>query len=446
MATKKELKQLYDLRVNKGWDWSDIYLQFPHLKPSSCRRYVNERIRREAPNFQAYKDFKSQDPKSGGSIPQHKIQLEENGDDAIAFSVSTTIKTLDQLLEAAEVDTEVWQVRNWIANCWEQGQKGKGGPIKVTLYQIKAFLIRRKELEITGLIDDMREDIQKLAKSKRKDKKKWRTAPALEPSSKMLELSIPDLHYGKWAWEEESGEAYDMDIAEGLFKEVVQYYLVRTKGEQIDRILFPIGNDLFNADNIAGTTTFGTPQDMHGSHRQHFRRVRYMLWDVIDELAEIAPVYIPIVPGNHDSATTHFLGASLEDRYYKSDRIFIDNSPKSRKYHRFGKVLLGFTHGNEERANDLPMLMPNEVPHEWHKSTVRELHCGHWHKKKETKYLPVTDIGGVRVRIIPSLCAADEWHYRKGYIGGRRGAEAYLWSYDGRTCDILAYNILPDLP
>lgn len=35
------------------------------------------------------------------------------------------------------------------------------------------------------------------------------------------------------------------------------------------------------------------------------------------------------------------------------------------------------------------------------------------------------------VRIIRSLSGTDAWHFRRGYVGGTRGAEAFIYRRDG---------------
>jgi len=57
------------------------------------------------------------------------------------------IKTLDQLLEAAQVDLDTWEVERYVINKWEVGAKDSMDEIKIhPLFQVKAWL-RRKELQ-----------------------------------------------------------------------------------------------------------------------------------------------------------------------------------------------------------------------------------------------------------------------------------------------------------
>ena len=116
----------------------------------------------------------------------------------------------------------------------------------------------------------------------------------------------------------------------------------------------------------------------------------------------------------------------LQAWFSRTSDVVVDNTPTQRKYVHFGKNLIGFTHGNNERHPNLPLLMANEKPQEWAQSCHREWHLGHWHIKRHKMFLPAEDQQGVLVRIVPSLCPADAWHSSMGY-GGKLAAEAYYW-------------------
>src|SRR5208283_3201176 len=77
----------------------------------------------------------------------------------------------------------------------------------------------------------------------------------------LLEICPFDLHLGKLAWAGETFENYDTKIARERLLYAVEDVLHITSGFEYSRILFPIGNDFFNSDNIFNTTTKGTEQD-----------------------------------------------------------------------------------------------------------------------------------------------------------------------------------------
>ena len=106
----------------------------------------------------------------------------------------------------------------------------------------------------------------------------------------------------------------------------------------------------------------------------------------------------------------------------------MDVEPKPRKYVRYGRVLLGITHGNEEKHSSLPTIMASECPEHWGQTTTRVWHIGHLHKKKQVHFIGTDTIDGVIVTTLPALCATDAWHHLKGYVNPHRAAEAYIWS------------------
>lgn len=76
-------------------------------------------------------------------IKDEQITREQSDNDLTLESKSPRIKTLDQLLEACEVDLKVWTVDNYIVNKWEVGAKNADKEIIVTpLFQVKAHLTK----------------------------------------------------------------------------------------------------------------------------------------------------------------------------------------------------------------------------------------------------------------------------------------------------------------
>ena len=59
-------------------------------------------------------------------------------------------------------------------------------------------------------------------------------------------------------------------------------------------------------------------------------------------------------------------------------------------------------------------------------SDHREWHLGDKHHKKDLLQR-TEDVDGVTIRLLRSLSATDTWHFDKGYVGGVRSAEGFLW-------------------
>lgn len=262
----------------------------------------------------------------------------------------------------------------------------------------------------------------------------------LQESNHLLEISIPDLHIGKMSWDKETGEDYDLEIATTRFKAAIDAFISRIDLGSIERILLPLGNDLLNVDNKMNTTTQGTPQSSDSRFGKIFRTVKSLMVETIDKLAAIAPVDVLVVPGNHDEATMFTLGELLDAWYRESSKVKVYNSPKLRKYYEYGKNMIMFTHGDKEKHAELGQIAAHEEATMWGRTKYREVHLGHLHKSKSISYTTGDEFPGFKIRILPSLCAADAWHYAQGYLS-TKAAKAFIWHKDNGLVTEHTYNL-----
>jgi len=392
----------------------------------------------------------------GGETIIEKEQTHQTKTDntiEVDYRGNEIIKTAEQLVKAADIDLNVWKIDKEIANKWDVTMKLKkteydenGKPVQTTTdpatfqnFQVKLFLSRIRTQEEQRVwenflvnIRDNAPDLSYLTKPHSAQGKKY-----------MLELSLPDLHIGKLAWEDESGENYDTKIAIQRYNESVEKLLshVAHYKDEIEEILLPVGNDLFNIDNMLNKTTAGTDQRVDSRWQQMFQKAKDLLIENINKLSAIAPVKVMMVSGNHDYQTVYYLGCVLQAYYHKSTNVTINNDATQRKYHVYGINLIGFTHGNEEKHQELGLIMATEKPDLWAKTKCRQMHLGHFHSRKTTKYLDVQEFQGFTVRILPSLSGTDDWHNRKGYMS-MKSAIAFLYAKDNGLVAEFSHNII----
>lgn len=348
---------------------------------------------------------------------------------SLVAKVRQEITSLEQLLDFFEVDRTLWEVERWACNQWQQA--AKVGPVNdceivvTPLYQVKATFVRRKDYQVVAadveaLIEDAASVLlqsKKLPAPRRNRKKK----PFL------FVPSIMDPHFGKLCWGRETGwENYDVDTASRLVLEAASDLADQASHYEIREILFPVGNDFFHVDSGKNQTTRGTDQDVDGRWFRAYRHGRRVIMEVITALEQIAPVKVVIVPGNHDMERALTLGDALEMAFRSQRHIEVDCEPTMRKYHAFGKVLLGLEHGLVKR-NRLQGIMQTEMREMWGQAQHCEWLLGHYHKKTEYLYKPVDEDLGVRFRHIPSLTPPDFWHANAGYVGGVRAAEGLIY-------------------
>jgi hypothetical protein len=346
---------------------------------------------------------------------------------------SDHIKTLEDLLIATKTDRELWKVKSHIVNKWDTTfVDANKNPRTIQNFQVKAIL--EKNISYQNNISV----VDELSKMLENYNAPILEVPIAEPNEEnnLLEISLFDLHMGKLAWHGETGENYDTKIASERFIKAINALIHRASAFTFNRILFPVGNDFFNSDNLNNTTTHGTPQDEDLRWQKTFEVGFKLLDDAIMLLKQTGvPVDVMVIPGNHDFERSFVLGVALKAQFNNDTQVIVNNGASPRKYYKFGTTLLGFTHGSEEKEASLPMIMANDIDSKpaWSETIFHEWHLGHQHRKKGYKYNVNKDTifneeSGVIVRYLSSLTGTEEWHHKKGYIGAIKAGEAFIWS------------------
>lgn len=284
--------------------------------------------------------------------------------------------------------------------------------------------------------------IDKLRKHSPIRKPRKYTSALKASDENILEISIPDLHYGMDVWAPKGGfGSYSMDIAEKMFMGAIEKLLKLAKTYKYEYILFPIGNDYLHVDNRHHTTTAGTPQMESGEWHKVFTRGRDLLIAGIDRLKQAAPVKVLSIPGNHDTDSMLHMAMIMEAYYHKDPNVEVIADPSPIKYHEYGKNLLGFEHGRNIPATRLAGMMAEDQPQAWARTQFREWHLGDQHRKGGAWFQEQT----VGIEYIPSLCNINAWHRDHGYTW-RRAAMAYVWNKHSGPVSRLQVNVDPSNP
>lgn len=351
------------------------------------------------------------------NLPNYKEEIEilkdgsHRSDKLLAMS-SEDSKNPNYLLEAHGYDPKEWEIINAKSSIWNQHNKVDG---TLTLYSSKITV--KPKTNGFGL-DDVKEIVRDLMKNYQ--------PPTINPlkhhsNGKLLEVNVSDLHLNKLGYID--GE-YDHSIAEKSFFYIIDNVIKQTKHIKFEKILFIWSHDFFNIDNMSKSTTRGTPQDVSTSFSNMYKQGKRMLISAIDILKQIAPVETVQVGANHDRLTAYTMSEVLSAWYRNDDNVAIDNDPLSRKYRRFGKCLIGFSHGNSEKKR-LGKIMPVEARKQWGETLFAEIHAGHFHSEQAVK-----EENGVIVRYLSSPSGTDTWHFESGYVGAIKKAQSFVWDKD----------------
>jgi hypothetical protein len=235
----------------------------------------------------------------------------------------------------------------------------------------------------------------------------------------LLVIDIADLHIGKLATAFETGEDYNSQIAVKRAKDGLQGILNKAKGFNIDKVLFVAGNDILHTDNTRRTTTGGTPQDTDGMWYDNFLMAKNLYIELLEKLISFADVEVVYNPSNHDLTHGFFLMQLIEAHFSKST-INFNVDLKHRKAFKYGNNLIGTTHGDGAKIENLPLLLATEFPILWSETKHRYIYSHHVHHKTSKDFI------GVTFETLRSPSGSDSWHHKNGYTGVPKAVEGYI--------------------
>lgn len=239
------------------------------------------------------------------------------------------------------------------------------------------------------------------------------------PGEHLLVFDPADIHIGKLCSAFETGEDYNSEIAVRRVKEGLAGIKELAEPYKVDQILFVVGNDILHVDNPKHATTKGTLQDVSEMWYDSFTKANRLMIDVICELSQIAPVHIVYNPSNHDYMSGFMLAHSLQNYFHNATGITFQVDMSHRKYYHYHNNIIGTTHGDGAKTNDLALLMAHEAKC-WQEAERRYFYTHHEHRKKGQ------DIMSVTIETLRSPSGTDSWHHRNGYQHAPKAVEGFL--------------------
>ena len=238
--------------------------------------------------------------------------------------------------------------------------------------------------------------------------------PAPEHSNADLLSVYPmgDPHFGMYAWWQDAGADFDLEIAERLTCGAIDR-LINSGPASETALLLNLG-DMFHADNQKNTSQSGHQLDVDGRWAKVQQvGLRATIHCIRRLLEKHQKVIFRINRGNHDGHSSYALALMISCYFHDEPRVHVDLSPSPVWYYHFGKVLIGSTHGDTIKGADMVSIMAADKPKEWGESAHRYWYAGHVHHEDKKEYR-----GGV-VEYFRTLAARDAWHEGQGYRAGR---------------------------
>ena len=244
----------------------------------------------------------------------------------------------------------------------------------------------------------------------------------LAPITKPPRHSTPDLlavypfgdpHFGMYSWGAETGEDFDLNIARQLTAGAVDR-LVGSAPPAETAIVLPLGDVVHMDDQTNQTPAHRHQLDADGRFVkvlhvciQTYRHV------VLRCLEKHQRVIVRFVSGNHDPHAVWSLAFTLAAYFDSEPRVTVDLSPSPHWFYRFGKVLIGATHGDKSKVSNLLGVMAADRAEDWGLTKHRYWYLGHIHQQS------VHELAGVTCESFRTLAAKDSFASSYGYRAGR---------------------------
>ena len=361
--------------------------------------------------------------------PIERISRTETKENLSLKVDDTEIKTEEELIKACNVDLDKWELIEFSTSAWGQNSKKEGFK---QLYSVKGKFKKREQHTFEVWLKRIKEGLYNYQAPE--------FIPVVADSDFCSIINLYDAHLDKVTRFAETEEETDIYNNCALFNSAFDYLLSNVGDTSL--IIIPIGNDLFNVNDGSNATKKGTPQATYLHHADTFEIILDLIRGVIEKAAKIAPIYIPMIPGNHDEDMIHILGVVLNSIYKKSDSIQIDYSRCWRKYKQWGDNMFMFAHGNhmKSKVSQIPHIIAQERKTMWANTVYRYAFFGDIHHKNEYQFQRGKDFIGVNVKFLRAISAGDVWHHKKGYIGVEKTAELYNVSKCGRFFNEVKYS------
>lgn len=251
--------------------------------------------------------------------------------------------------------------------------------------------------------------------------------PSLYTSAALTNfITLSDTHIGGLSWAPETGEDWDLHIAE---QTLTQTFLVAIQEmPPADHCFINLLGDWMHYDKADPVTTLsGNILSSDGRQEKMIDvAIRVARRIIAQALETHQRVTVLIAEGNHDIIGSIWLRKMFAALYEDEPRLTVVDSPFPFYATVIGDVFLGIHHGHLRSvgtkpskvikgAEELVAIFADEFAPLWGMTTKRYIHTGHLHNKVEV------EPRGAQVIQHPTMAARDDYAARHGW-GSLRNA------------------------
>ena len=249
-------------------------------------------------------------------------------------------------------------------------------------------------------------------------------------------LTITDFHLGMYAYEAETGDDWDINIARDVFLNAIHQMVNAAPVSRVG-MLNQLGDFLHWDGLLAVTPMSGHVLDADTRYEKLVDlSMEIMAQAVKIMLKKFPEVHVIQAEGNHDMAGSVWMRKHMKHIFANEPRVTVDDSAIHCYAYLHGETMLGFHHGHKVKLASLPKLFSSEPRFRamWGKAKTTYIHSGHYHSEK------VIEDGGAIAEQHPTLAGRDAYAARGGWVS-QRGAK--MITYDKIDGEIHRITVRP---
>jgi len=247
---------------------------------------------------------------------------------------------------------------------------------------------------------------------------------------------LTDYHLGMYAWGEETGADWDIQIAEDL---LVDWFAIAIEQAPPAKVgIFAQLGDFLHWDGMdAVTPTSNHLLDADTRFqlvvRVAIRVVRRIIRMLLDKHER---VHVIMGEGNHDPASSVWLRELMHSLYAEESRVTVDTSVDPYYCYEHGKTSLFFHHGHKRKPKNVDHVFASKFREVFGRTQFSYAHLGHLHNNtsEETNLMEVEQHR--------TLASPDAYAVRGGWGSGR---EAKVITYHAEYGQTGRITISPDM-
>lgn len=267
-----------------------------------------------------------------------------------------------------------------------------------------------------------------------------RVKPSKPPPPVQSELCnayiITDYHLGMLSWHEETGDDWNLDIAERMLVDWFSASIAAAPPGQV--AIFAQLGDFLHWDGMEAVT----PASKHildaDTRFQKLVRVAIrVIRQILDMLLQKYPtVRVLMADANHDPASGVWLREMLAAMYENEPRIEVDQSADTYYCYEWGLTSLFFHHGHKKKLSQIVDVFVAKFREIFGRTKYSYAHTGHLHHKE------VKETNQMTVEQHQTLAAKDAHASRGGWLADR---SAQVITYHKRHGEVARLRITPEM-